>query len=91
MDLSWGRTLYSGLVAAGLVNVEADAHFEFRQGGSPGARLDKANLCQVRDELLRKQLITSEELDRLLRLLDDPDFVVASPVMFSARGQQQRT
>jgi len=52
--LSWGRTLYSRLVAAGLVNVEAAAHFEFRQGGSPGARLDKANLCQVRDELLRK-------------------------------------
>jgi SAM-dependent methyltransferase len=91
MDLSWGRTLYSRFVAAGLVNVEADAHLEFRQGGSPGARLDKANLHQVRDDLLRKQLIASEELDRLLQLLDDPDFVVASPVMFSARGQQQRT
>jgi len=91
MDMSWGRSLYGRLVATGLVNVEADAHFEFRRGGSPGARLDKANLCQVRDQLLSERLLTSEELDRLLRLLDDPDFVVASPVMFSARGQQQRT
>jgi SAM-dependent methyltransferase len=91
MDMSWGRSLYGRLVATGLVNVEADAHFEFRRGGSPGARLDKANLCQVRDQLLGERLLTSEELDRLLRLLDDPDFVVASPVMFSARGQQQRT
>jgi SAM-dependent methyltransferase len=91
MDMSWGRSLYARLIATGLVNVEADAHFEFRRGGSPGARLDKANLCQVRDQLLGERLLTSEELDRLLRLLDDPDFVVAAPAMFSARGQQQRT
>jgi hypothetical protein len=45
----------------------------------------------VRDQLLGERLLTSEELDRLMRLFDDPDFVVASPVMFSARGQQQRT
>lgn len=91
MDMSWGRSLHSRLIASGLVNVTADAHFEFRRGGSPGAQLDKANLCQVRDQLLGERLLASEELDRLLRLLDDPDFVVASPVMFSARGQQQRT
>jgi SAM-dependent methyltransferase len=91
MDMSWGRSLHGRLIATGLVNVEADAHFEFRRGGSPGARLDKANLCQVRDQLLGERLLTSEELDRLLWLLDDPDFVVAAPVMFSARGQQQRT
>ena len=91
MDMSWGRSLHGRLVATGLVNVEADAHFEFRRGGSPGARLDKANLCQVRDQLLGERLLTSEELDRLLRLLDDPGFVVAAPVMFSARGQRQRT
>lgn len=69
----------------GLVNLEADAHFEFRRGGSPGARLDKANLCQVRDQLLGERLLTSEELDHLLQLLEDPDFVVASPSC-SARG-----
>ena len=91
MDLSWGRSLYTRLVGAGLANVEADAHFEFRRGGSTGARLDKANLCQVREQLLDQQLITSEELDRLLQLLDEPDFVVASPVMFSARGQRRST
>ena len=91
MDMSWGRSLHGRLVASGLVNVGADAHFEFRRGGSPGARLDKANLCQVSDQLLAERLLTSEELDRLLQLLEDPDFVVASPVMFSARGQHPRT
>jgi SAM-dependent methyltransferase len=88
MDMSWGRTLYSRFVAAGLVNIEADAHLEFRPGGSPGGRLDKAN-CPRCGMNCRKQLITSEELDRLLHLLDDPDFVVASPVMF-ARDSDSR-
>jgi hypothetical protein len=90
MDMNWGRSLYGRLIATGLVNVEADAHFEFRRGGSPGARLDQANLFQVRDQLLGERLLTSEELDRLLRRLDDPDFVVAAPAMFRARGQQPR-
>jgi ubiquinone/menaquinone biosynthesis C-methylase UbiE len=89
MDMSWGRSLYRHLVASGLANVDVDAHFEFRQGGSPGAQLDKANLSQVRDQLLGERLATSAELDRLLRLLDNPNFVIASPVMFSARGQRQ--
>jgi len=89
MDMNWGRSLYGRLVATGLVNVEGDAHFEFRRGGSPGARLDQANFRQVRDQLLGERLLTSEELDRLLRLLDNPDFVVSSPVLVSAWGQRQ--
>ena len=89
--MSWGRSLYGRLGAAGLVNVEAAAHFEFRRGGSPGARLDKANLCQVREQMLHEQMLTSEEFDRMLQLLDDLAFVVAAPVMFSARGQQPWT
>jgi hypothetical protein len=89
--LSWGRSLHRRLIASGLANVTAEAHFEFRRGGSPGAQLDKANLSQVRDQLLGERLLASEELDGLLRRLDDPDFVVAAPVMFSALGQQQRT
>lgn len=90
MDMSWGRSLHDRLVASGLVNVAAEAHFEFRRGGSPGAQLDKANLHQVRDQLLDERLLRAEELDRLLHLLDDPNFAVASPVMFSAWGQQQQ-
>jgi SAM-dependent methyltransferase len=91
MDMSWGRSLHRRLVASGLANVTAEAHFDFRRGGSPGAQLDKANLCQVRDQLLGERLLTSEELNCLLRRLDDPDFVLAAPVMFSALGQQQLT
>jgi SAM-dependent methyltransferase len=88
MDMDWGRSLYRRFVAAGLVDVVMQGHIDLRSGGSPGAWLDKANLSQVRDEALREGLVTPEEIDRMLSLLDDPGFVFASPVMFSARGQR---
>lgn len=88
MDMNWGSSLYRRFVAAGLVDVGMEGNIDLRPGGSPGARLDKANFSQVRDEALRKGLVTPEEMDRTLSLLDDPGFVFASPVMFSAWGQR---
>ena len=88
LDMRWASSLYRRFVAAGLVDVAMQGHIDLRSGGSPGARLDKANLSQVRDEALRKGLVTPEEMDRTLSLLDDPGFVFASPVMFSAWGQR---
>jgi hypothetical protein len=68
--------------------VGTQGHIDLRSGGSPGARLDKVNLTQVRDEALRNQLVEQDEMDRMLTLLDDPRFVFASPIMFSAWGQR---
>jgi ubiquinone/menaquinone biosynthesis C-methylase UbiE len=88
MDLRWGSQLYQRFVAAGLVRVGMEGHIDLRPGGSPGARLDAANFSQVRDEAVRAGLVTLAEMERMLALLDDPAFVYASPVMFSAWGQQ---
>ena len=88
MDMSWGRSLYRRLVAAGLVSVGMHGHIDLWSGNSSGARLDAVNFTQVRDEALRNGLVTPEEIDRMLSLLGDPEFVVASPVMFSAWGQR---
>jgi ubiquinone/menaquinone biosynthesis C-methylase UbiE len=88
MDLSWGSSLYRRFVAAGLVSVGMEGHIGLRPGGSPGALLDKANLSQVRDEAIRAGLVTQPEMERMLALLEDPAFVLTSPVMFSARGQR---
>jgi SAM-dependent methyltransferase len=90
LDMAWGSFLYRRFVVAGLVDVGMQGHIDLRSGGSPGARLDKANLSQVRDEALGNGLVTPEEMDRTLLLLDDPGFVLASPVMFSAWGQRPR-
>ena len=74
----------------GLWSVGVQGHIDLRPGGSSGARLDKANFSQVRDEAVRKELVTYDEIDRMLLLLDDPSFVYSSPVMFSASGQRPR-
>ena len=88
VDMSWGRSLHQRFVAAGLVGVGMQGHIDLRSGGSPGARLDKANLSQVRDEALRNKLVAQDEMDRMLSLFDDPGFVFTSPIMFSAWGQR---
>jgi SAM-dependent methyltransferase len=90
MDMGWANSLYRRFVAAGLVDVAMLGHIDLRSGGSPGARLDRANFAQVRDEALLKALVTPEEIDRMLSLLDDPGFVFASPIMFSASGQRPK-
>jgi SAM-dependent methyltransferase len=90
LDMAWGGSLHGPFVAAGLVEVSVEGRIELRSGGSPGARLDKANFSQVREEAVRKGLVTRDEIDRMLLLLDDPSFVYSSPVMFSASGRRPR-
>jgi SAM-dependent methyltransferase len=88
LDMRWGSSLYERFVAAGLIKIGMQGHIDLRPGGSPGAKLDQANLSQVRDEAVREGLVTEKEMNRMLSLLDDPGFVFASPVMFSAWGQR---
>ncbi|MFN8511657.1 MAG: hypothetical protein U0841_03495 [Chloroflexia bacterium] len=57
-------------------------------GGSAGARLFAANFGQIREEAVAAGLIDAAELDRMLALLDDPDFAISTPVMFTAWGRR---
>jgi hypothetical protein len=84
----WGRSLYQRFVASGLVEVGMEGHLVVRPGGSAGARLDAANFAQVREAALAAGLLTPEELDRMLALLDDPACAFASPTMFTAWGRR---
>ena len=65
-----------------------EGHLAIRQGGSPGARLDRANFVQVREAAIAAGLSTSEEMDRMLTLLDDPAVACSSPMMFTAWGRR---
>lgn len=84
----WGRQLYQRFVALGLQDVGMEAHFAVRRGGSPGAKLDRANFVQIREEALAAGLIAGEDFDRMLALLDDPACAFASPTMFTAWGRR---
>jgi ubiquinone/menaquinone biosynthesis C-methylase UbiE len=87
-ERGWGRSLYQRLVELGLSEVGMEVHLEVRPGGSVGARLDAANFVQVGEAAVATGLITAEELDRMLTLLDDPGCAFASQTMFTAWGRR---
>jgi SAM-dependent methyltransferase len=84
----WARALHERVVALGLVDVTTEGQFEFRSGGSPGARVDGANLAQAGPALVAAGSVTTAELDRVLALLGDPGFTYASPAMFTVRARR---
>jgi hypothetical protein len=49
---------------------------EICSGGSPGCRLQRANIEQTRDQLAGAGLLTDQEIERFYRLIDDPAFSV---------------
>jgi SAM-dependent methyltransferase len=87
-ERGWARTLFGRFRDLGLVDVDMVGYLAMWRGGSPGARLDQANFSQVRSRLVEQGWITDAELDRLLEMLDDPDFEISSPLMFTAWGRR---
>jgi ubiquinone/menaquinone biosynthesis C-methylase UbiE len=86
--LTWGRSLYQCLRAHGLVHVDMEGYVTPRTGGSAGAQLLRANFEQIRQEAITAGLVTNEDVEHLLMLLDDPDFVVSAAVLFTAWGRR---
>jgi ubiquinone/menaquinone biosynthesis C-methylase UbiE len=87
-DAEWARRLYGHLKTSGLVEVGMEGHLAVREGGSPGASLEAANLAHIRKEAVAEGLITDAEVEAVLARLDAPDFVVFSPLMFTAWGRR---
>ncbi len=81
----WARGLHGRVAASGLVDIVAEGHLEIRTGGSPGARVDSANLEQTGPALVAAGKLDAAEVDRGLTLLGDPRFAYASPMMFTIR------
>jgi ubiquinone/menaquinone biosynthesis C-methylase UbiE len=88
LALTWGRSLYQRLRAHGLVDVGMEGYLALREGRSPGAHLMRANFEQIREEAISAGFFTNEELAQILTLLDDPDFAVSAPPMFTAWGRR---
>lgn len=84
----WGRNLYRTFCALGLTAVGLDGQLAAHPGGSAGARLFQANFAQIRSTAIDGGLITAVELDRMVALLDDPDFAISTPVMCTAWGRR---
>ncbi|HTC75094.1 MAG TPA: methyltransferase domain-containing protein [Edaphobacter sp.] len=86
-DSGFARRLFSRLRAHGLVNVAAEACIFMWDSGSPGASLLRANFDQLRSNMIDAGYITEEEFNQDIVRLNDPSFMMPSPIMWTAWGR----
>lgn len=82
------RNAHERLSAHGLVDIGVEGYLKVWTADAPGRIVDRANIEQIREEIVRAGLITDDEVAEVLRLLDDPKFVVTSPLMLTAWGRK---
>ena len=87
-SVNWGRQLYTQLCGLGLGEVGVEGQLALRPGASVGAHLDRANFEQIRAEAVARGLITDEEVEQVLALLDNPEITASSAIMFTAWGRR---
>ena len=87
VELRYGRWLPQQLQRLGLTNVGAEASASVWQGDSPGTRLYKLAFEELADPILRSGLISEAEFETEMRRLDESDFLMPSPMMWTAWGQ----
>jgi SAM-dependent methyltransferase len=88
IERRWGRLLYGRMRALGLVDVRAEGRLFMWHGGSVGASLMRANFEQLHGTLTAGGLVTEEELRQDIARLDYPDFMMPSPIMWTALGRR---
>jgi SAM-dependent methyltransferase len=87
-DGYFARRLFSRLRAHGLVDVAAEASIFLWQSGSPGVSLLRANYEQLHSSMIDAGYITEEEFNQDIARLDDPGFLMPSPIMWTAWGRR---
>jgi SAM-dependent methyltransferase len=86
-----GRSLGRRLRGHGLADVDTEGRVFVWRGGSRGAALSRLNLEQLRPAVLASGQLTVEELEADLAALDDEDFEMRSPILWTAWGQRRLT
>jgi len=85
---SYGRLLFVRLRALGLVGLGAEARMVMVQAGSWGARLLRASYERRRRAMIDAGYVTAEEYAADLARMDADDFMMPSPLMWSAWGRR---
>jgi SAM-dependent methyltransferase len=84
VDLTFARTLPRLLRSEGLVDIAADAYLPL----SSGVRLlERANVQQLKDMFLERGIVSREEFEHYLSLLEDPTFLLAGILLRAAWGR----
>lgn len=88
VDRGFARRLFGRLRAHGLVNVAAEARIFMWHSGSPGVSLVRANYEQLRTGMIEAGYISEAEFNQDIARLDDPSFMMPSPILWTAWGRR---
>ena len=86
-NLRYGRLLPQVLQSNGLENIGAEASISIWRGNSAGTSLLKLSCEELRESMVGSGLISQEEFEADLKRVDQQDFLMPSPMMWSAWGQ----
>jgi len=87
IEMRYGRRLPQQLRERGLANVGAEGTMSIWRGSSPGTNMFKLSFEELADSILRSGLISEAEFEADMKRLDQQDFLMPSPMMWSAWGQ----
>ena len=87
VDMRYGRLLPQKLQSNGLVNIGAEASVSIWKARSAGARLLKLSCQELRKPMIGSGLISQTEFDADIRRVDEEDFLMLSPTLWTAWGQ----
>ena len=87
VNLRYGRSLPQKLQAQGLVNIGSEAIVSLWGGKSAGTDHMKLSFCEVREPMVRSGLISQAEFEADLKLVDELDHCMPSPMLWTAWGQ----
>jgi SAM-dependent methyltransferase len=84
-----GRRLPFMLGEAGLEDVWAEGRISWQyRWNNPGLQELKLQLIEIRDFMIGTGLVTAEDLDEAIKLVDDPDWVGMPPTIVAAYGRK---
>ena len=86
VDLRFGRSLPQKLQSLGLVNIGVEASASLWGTNSAGASHLKLSFRELHEPMVLCGLISQEEYDADLDRIDDQDFLMPSPMMWTAWG-----
>lgn len=87
VELRYGRLLPQRLRALGLVNVGAEANVSIWKGHSAGTKLLKLSCYELRDPIIASGLISQADFDAEMKRVDEQDFLMPSPMMWTVWAQ----
>ena len=89
VDRTFGRRLFERFRALGLDRVAAEGRTFMWPSGSPGPAILRANYSQLQSHMIDAGYLTHAEFDHDIAALDDPEFLMPSPVLWAAWGQKR--